>query len=68
MSLMESYLMVTCPVKGCSLHVESPMVDSQLTNPNVNRQTQWDSRSSEFGLGLDSVVKQLDFWHSKIDH
>ncbi len=67
MSLMESYLMVTCPVKGCNLHVETAIADCELTNPtNSDRQALSDSRASE--LGIDSVVKQLDFWHSKTDH
>ncbi len=67
MSLMETYLMVTCPVKGCSMHVETLSPDSELKNlSNKNQQMQNDSRSSE--SGMDSVVRQLDFWHSKTDH
>ncbi len=66
MSLMETYLIVTCPVKGCSLHVETPVVDAQLTNPpSGNLQTLTDGRSPE--SGIDNVNKQLDFWHSKTD-
>ena len=67
MSLMETYLIVTCPVKGCILHVETPMADSEPTNSsNLNLPKQSDSRSSE--SGIESVLRQLDFWHSKTDH
>lgn len=67
MSLMETYLVVTCPSKGCNLHVETRSEGSELSNlPNSNRQALSEGRSTE--SGIDNVVKQLDFWHSKIDH
>ena len=67
MSLMETYLVVTCPVKGCNMHVDLPLTDSNPTNlADANKSGLSESRSSD--TGIENVVKQLDFWHSKTDH
>ncbi len=67
MSLMETYLVATCPVKGCNLHIETPLPESEINEHSEVARSESPERDLQ-KVTLDIVAKQLDFWHSKTDH
>ena len=80
MSMMESYLLVACPAKGCNLHVDLNShndlnsVDTCCSNDAKSSSSQYsaeprlsESKSErQFGVGQEYVAMQVAFWQDKI--